>query len=105
MLQFINENIGAILATAGLFTIVGLVVYWNVSDERQEKHQNNLEPIHATCALDTTSQDQQTMDKLVDVTMNTSLGILEALLTSAMKKQPGESTNPVQAALHPDTVK
>lgn len=104
MLNFIHAHIAELSATGALVGMFGYVIYLNlasVSEFNYEESLRKTEPIHRTCELDRTLTNRQTTDKLVDVTMKAGLGILEALLLSAAKNK---SANPVQAALHPDTV-
>jgi len=103
MLNFIHANLAPLVASGMLVAFFGYGIYLNVAysnEKKREEARRNTDPIHRTCKLDTTLQDREMVNKLVDVTMNTGLAILESIVVASTK-----NANPVQAALHPDTVK
>jgi hypothetical protein len=88
MLNFIQANLAPIAATGALAGMFIWVVCLNISyanEKKQEESLRNTDPIHRTCALDTTLQNREFATKVVDSTMKAGFGILDAFLTAALK--------------------
>lgn len=87
MYNFIADNMAGIVAVALLAAFVGIAVYWNISDEREEKRLDNVKPLHTSCELDHTYAERVLVEKSVDAVMTTGLNIAELFLKAALAKR------------------
>jgi len=89
MLNFIHAHVAEFALSGALVIMFGYVIYLNVSyanEKKAEAQRRDTTPIHSTCELDTTLQQREHAQKLMDAAIQTSMAVGYDLFTVGLQR-------------------
>jgi Ca2+/Na+ antiporter len=89
MLNFIHAHVAEFALSGALVIMFGYVIYLNVSyanEKKAEAQRRDTTPIHSTCELDTTLQQREHAQKLMDAAIQTSMAIGSSLFAAGLQR-------------------